>query len=117
VRECVRYRALEQEICCLKQRFARSEVGVERSQRPEEPLRACIPGEWRGVLPLVLSSCQSKRPVHQIAQVGQNLPRCAGVFTRLEVRKSVRNAAQYLGRAVGKCCKRVSEGRSIHEFY
>ncbi len=50
---------------------------VKGFQRGKEACRSCLPTERGGIVPRFLALGERKRPVKQVAEVGQDLSRCA----------------------------------------
>src|SRR5215467_6575028 len=75
VRQRVGDRTLKQLLQWGLQRLARAQVIVEGLQSGKEARLFLLPREWSGIIPLPPSIRHGKPPVHQVADVSQDLSR------------------------------------------
>src|SRR6202044_3073261 len=91
------------------QRFSRSQKLVELCQRNEEVLNFLVPRQRLRVVPCLLSPGHGERPIHEIADVCENLRGRAHAFVSTEVGKAVRRIADSFFSAISKCGQSVAQ--------
>ena len=113
VRQRIRHGALEYLLGLFAERCARGQVSIERGQRFVESLDALLPRHHRRIVPFRLSLRLRKRPINQIAQVRENLPRRPGVLRNAKVREIRRRIGQGFPRAIGQGGDRMAQQLAV----
>jgi hypothetical protein len=113
VREGIGDRALKDLFGWESEFGVRSQAIIERSQGSEEARYLLLPRELSRVVPFVFTVRQAKRPIEKIADVRQDLARCARGWSGAELGEISGSSANRLSTAIGQSRNRVTEqGRS-----
>lgn len=80
----------------------RRKTSIKHLQGGEEAFGTLVPGERRGVTPLDRAVCFRQGPIEEVADMSQNLPRCARRIGYAKFRKASRSAAKRLPSAIGQ---------------
>lgn len=102
VSEGVGDRALEQLFRDDMQGIGGRKAVVEGLECGKEPLLLAGPGERLGIAPRLFAVDDGKRPIEQIADVGQDLARSAGAVGGAKIGNVVREVAYGFAAAVGE---------------
>jgi hypothetical protein len=102
MRERVGDGTLEEQLGWTFQRSIGGEVSVEPIEGREQSLDLLVPRQWRGIVPLLFASGDREGPIEQIADVGQDLGRSAGLFGGVIVGKFGLGTAHSFAAAIGQ---------------